>query len=376
MADQPNVEQAPNAAPEAPANAGVLPPLSATPIASLDSIFDEPAPAPAPSEVQQPAPTVPEPTPEPEAPVADAPTDEPAAEPEPTPEPTARVLPNRISTQQFSETEQEAIALGKALKEAGEDVPSLKERIEIVEGRNKAKAQAEAMPPPPPKPPEPSAVDTLTAELAELDAKLAEAGEKESPLTPELVETIGKRSTVAADLALAKERQANVEAAARQGFEAQRAAADAKAKALFPSLSDKSSELRLRVNKEIAARQNPAHPDHESLFVAKSPLIITQDVATALAEELAEANGTSVAEELAALMPKPAARTAAPAATPKPAVATPQTKKVTPASGAAAQAPAPPAPDPAALLRKPFDPKAYDDDFENVWGPKKFMLGR
>lgn len=384
MGETATIEQAGNAAqPTIPENSGnALPPLSETPVSSLDSIFDEPTPAPVvpPSEATPGTPEPESPKPE-ETPVAAEPAVEEVPKPEeatPEPETAPKVLPNRISTQQFSEVEQEAIALGKALKDAGEEVPSLKDRIEIVENRRKAEAQAEAAAVVPAKAPEPSAVDTLTAELADLDAKLNEAGEKESAFTPELAETVRKRSDVAAKLELAKERQLNAEAAAQKGFDTQRAEAKAEAARLFPSSTDRNSELNKRVNAEIAALKDPAHADHDSLYAAKSPLLITQKVAMDLARENAEANGTSLAVELAALMPGAPAKAKAPVATPtlepaKPAA--PQTKKVAPAAVAAPPTP-PPAPDPAALLRKPFDPKAYDDEFESVWGKSKFMLGR
>lgn len=361
----------------------VLPPLSATPIDQLDALaFGEKVLVAEPESIEQ-TPATPVPAEEPKvgevpavepvsAETTEEPTPEPAEEPETKAE-KAKILPNRISVDRnFSPVEQEAILLKRQLEEAGEEVPSLKERIEIVERRHAAAAKAEETPAPPARPPEPSEVDTLTAELAEIETKLNEAGEDAT--FKELAPIIAKQAAVTAKLAVANARAEDAEARANQVFESDRAKATAKASELFPDATNKASELNKRVNQRIAEMKNKAHPDHDTLFAAKSPLLITQTVAMELATEKAEANGTSVAEELAKLMPskgKPVAK-----APTTPAAVVPTTKKVQPASGSAAPAPQPPAPSDADMLKKPYDPKAYKEWEDRTWGKQGLILSR
>lgn len=255
-----------------------------------------------------------------------------------------RILPNRVSTAQFSDTEQQAIALGKALKDAGETVPSLKERIEIVEARQQKQAPV-ATPAPEPEPQH----DTV---LTELDEKLKLATERRKELakslgTEELEEAKDEieqlrqqKAAVESQKAAVESQQAKAAAEKQDAFATERSNSIKAAKGQFPSSTDPKSELA----QAIAARiESIAKDPARSVLLSdpKAPEVIAAEAAMQLAKLRAADNGTSVAKELAALMESDAPAQAAATATQP----TPQVRKPTTAGGAASIPPAtPPAP--------------------------------
>ncbi len=248
-----------------------------------------------------------------------------------------RILPNRVSTAQFSDTEQQAIALGKALKDAGETVPSLKERIEIVEARQQKQAPV-ATPDPEP---EPQHGDALT----ELDEKLNAAMDRRKELakslgTEELEEAKDEIEQLRQQKAAVESQQAKAAAEKQDAFATERSNSIKAAKGQFPSSTDPKSELA----QAIAARiESIAKDPARSVLLSdpKAPEVIAAEAAMQLAKLRAADNGTSVAKELAALMESDAPAQAAATATQP----TPQVRKPTTAGGAASIPPAtPPAP--------------------------------
>lgn len=248
-----------------------------------------------------------------------------------------RILPNRVSTAQFSDTEQQAIALGKALKDAGETVPSLKERIEIVEARQQKQAPV-ATPDPEP---EPQHGDALT----ELDEKLKLATERRKELakslgTEELEEAKDEIEQLRQQKAAIESQQAKAAAEKQDVFATERSNSIKAAKGQFPSSTDPKSELA----QAIAARiESIAKDPARSVLLSdpKAPEVIAAEAAMQLAKLRAADNGTSFAKELAALMESDAPAQAAATATQP----TPQVRKPTTAGGAASIPPAtPPAP--------------------------------
>lgn len=316
------------------------------------------------------------------------PPKEPAAEPvqeqpaviedQPKTEPVAtttdpekeKILPNRINTAQFDAVEQEAIALGKQLKDAGHEVPPLKERIEIVELRKAREAQADqAARQAAAQPPQPSEVDKLTTELEEVEAVIRKATEEEAPFNAELSQAVAKQATLTAKLELAKAQEQQAQAASDIEFNRVRTESKQEAETLYPDAAQPNSELGRAVQAEIAALKVPGHPDHDTLFAANAPLLVTQRAATSLAKAHAKAQGITVPEAMARLMGQ---APAAPAAKP----VQPTTRKVQPASGAATEAPKPPAPDGSELLNKPYDPEAYDAWMDQSMGTRGVVLAR
>ena len=245
-----------------------------------------------------------------------------ATEPKPD-----RILPNRVSTAQFSDTEQQAIALGKALKDAGETVPSLKERIEIVEARQQNQASV-ATPDPDPEP----QPDTA---LTELDEKLNAAMDRRKELakalgTEELEEAKDEIEQLRQQKAAAESRKAQAAATKADAFATDRSESIRAAKGQFPSSTDPKSELA----QAIAARiESIAKDPDRSVLLSdpKAPEVIAAEAAMQLAKLRAADNGTSIGKELAALMePDAPAHAAATATQP-----TPQVRKPTTAGGAA-----------------------------------------
>jgi hypothetical protein len=248
-----------------------------------------------------------------------------------------RILPNRVSTAQFSDTEQQAIALGKALKDAGETVPSLKERIEIVYARQQTLAPV-ATPAPEPEPPRGDA-------LTELDEKLNAAMDRRKELakslgTEELEEAKDEIEQLRQQKATVESQQAKAAAEKQDAFATERSISIKAAKGQFPSSTDPKSELAQAIAARIESiAKDPAR--NVLLSDPKAPEVIAAEAAMQLAKLRAADNGTSVAKELAALMESDAPAQAAATATQP----TPQVRKPTTAGGAASIPPAtPPAP--------------------------------
>lgn len=371
-------EQATNAASEPSADSqesGNLPSLESTPLEAIEGhlygdkpiSFGEPeAPKePVPPEAPE-APKEPEPPKEPEAP-------EPPKEPVP-PEPEGKILPNRITTKQFNDVEQEAIALGKALKDAGEEVPSLKERIEIIERRHSEAAK----PAPAPEPAKPRESERLGTELAEIDAQLEKFGTEEQVMSPDVVKLIQKRSDIAAELALARSADKAEAGKVQSKSESTRTEALQESYDTYPSLADKTSPLARMVAERVSELTDPTHPDHGTLFTAEAPLTIVNRQATNLARKIATEKSIPFAEALASLLRPPAPKTVAQPAKEDTTKEQIVTRKVQPASGAATTAEPAPAPTPEERLGDPnsYDPKSGDQFMAEKSGrPRRYILG-
>ena len=305
----------PPANPPAPSpveQSGGLPPLTDTPLEKLDEMIarlgmDGPTPGTTPSHAE------PEPT--------DEPDQTEGAKP-PYETERSRVLPNRVTTAQFSDIEQEAIALGKIFRDAGEDVPTLRERIELVEQRQ---AEAIRANPPPPDP------DT---ELAEIEAELAEATASEDELARSLgVDELLSKQKRISELAAMKRQitdaLAQAQADGEANFRAERLQVIDQAKGMFPDSKDPETELGQEIQGLISEiRETPNHPNRAVLSTKDAPLFVAQTAATRVAHRRAAEKGTTVALEYSALMNSaPAYReTAAPQQ---------GQRRVTPAGGAA-----------------------------------------
>ena len=282
-----------------------------------------------------------------------APPEPPVTPPEPpageippvVPEKPDRILPHRISVDRnFSDVEQEAIALAKSLKDAGEDVPSLKDRIELVEIRRAREAAA--------RPPEPE----TDKELAELDAQLSTTEAEKTELVKSLgIEEYDAKQAELAELRAKKDailnREHQKETAQQQAARAALGEAIELAKTKYPSSRDEGSEHGQEIQARIAEIQK-LPPNHADRALLRDPLRLATVSAHSLAERLAAEHGTTLGAELDILMgadkPK-GAGIAAPVTTP--------TRKPTPAGGAASTPPlAPPA-------KKPLDmssPESFD----------------
>lgn len=336
----------------------------------LDILPEAPPPeATPPAEVPpviEPVVTPPEVVPE------EPPVEEPPTEPEPAPK--ERILPNRISTSQFKPEEQEAIALLPELKKA-DPTASLRDAFLVLD-RRKAEANAPVLAPVV-QPPGPTEIDTLTAELADVDAILNKAAEEDSRFTPELKAATAKQAQLTARLELAHERERQAQSAQDTAFATARAAARVEAETQYPDAGNPGTPLGREVAQTIAAlKGNPAHPDHNLLYVANAPLVIAQNAAMKLAQAESRETGIPVAQALANLMAKPTvAAPVTPKAKPEPVKPAPVAPKAIPASGAAQVTPTPPEPDGSELLKGPWDPKAYSALLQKQQGGLRGILG-
>jgi hypothetical protein len=289
-------EQAENAAPQPTetqpvtqeASNGGLPPLSDTPLDKIDQLMAENG---KPAEQQEPAA-------EPTTTAQDAAQTETQAgdTPPANPEARSKVLPNRITTAQFTDIEQEAIALGKQYRDAGEEAPPLEDRIAIVKTRRAEHAAA--------NPPEPEPEEVL----GEVDMELAEAIAEKDELVKSLgIEEYDAKNKRIAELERKKSEAENAKTQkanlANDAFTQARNASIEKAKHIFPSSKDPQSELGQEIQSLITEiRTDQHHPDRSILSATNAPVLVAQSAAQRLAERRAEASGRSVAAELTAMM--------------------------------------------------------------------------
>lgn len=324
-------EKAPDAVqPAATATEAALPPVSTSQkdIEALDEVFNNPPAEETPAGDQPP----------PVEPPKEEPKEAPKAE-----EPPAgkeKILPHRVSTSQFTPTEQRAIALAKEFEAAGETVPSLRDRIDMIERRDReAQAAEEAERAAAAEPPKPSESETLAAQLGDIDQKISAA--EENGDTAEALKLTRQRS----DVALAHDRALRSEGEARNHYRSQveegRAASKAEAVKMFPSSADDSTPMGQEVQNTLRALRNPKHPDHEILYTVNAPMRLAQMAAHNLAQRMAQEQGIGFGEAYASLLAKPEV-------VPPPVPA----KKVNPGTAA----PAPPATKAPAKLG---DPRTY-----------------
>lgn len=164
-------------------------------------------------------------------------------------------------------------------------------------------------------------VSTLEAEVADLKSKLDTAGGDEALFTKEIAQWTQQLAEKTADLKLSKRDLADAEADAKA--EAEESAANwktsvDKSRAIaieaYPAVADDTTPLGKAVAERITAMRDPSHPDHNLLFAASCPEIVTM----------------KVADELGIAPVKKAGKETPPV---KEAEAPPKSKKVEPASG-------------------------------------------
>lgn len=288
---------------------------------------------------KQEAPAEPEPEQKPEE-GTEATEQQPETE-EPEPDKKEKILPNRISTNQFNETEQEAIALLRELKKEQPDA-TIKDAYEIVERRQKEAKASEPEPEPEVDPTD--AIVTKLKELKEQRRKMAEDGKLYETDLDELndqIETLnGELSEIRAERKilerLNRQREEEVEHSKRKAaFDEARD----KAVQMFPDLGDKDSVLYRAATDYIKELQDSEHPNHAMLAMPNGPILIAQHVAAQVATEMADESDGKISfrDAFDSLLPKPNK----PAGQPKGAEPPKQApvKKVTPASGAAVASP-------------------------------------
>jgi hypothetical protein len=218
--------------------------------------------------------------------------------PEPTVDPaTGKVLPNRISTAQFSGDEQEAIKLRKELRDQGQDV-TLKEALELVEDRNK-KSQS-ATPPPTENATTTNPETELRAQLADIEKKLDAAAETEL-FTKEVRDLMDQKSKLSRDLEKFEEAKVTQQAQIQQERLSAREKVKQDVLQVFPSANDPSSPLGKEVAALIAELKDESHPDHLLLFSERAPKLVTQEAAERLAARMAENGSITVDQALAQL---------------------------------------------------------------------------
>lgn len=330
------------------------------------------APEKAPVAATQPAPEAkaPETTENPQHETAtETPIDTPKAEEQVAPadeKPTQDAeskLPERIRTSQFSEIEKEALALRHRLKEAGEDVPSIKEAIELVEVLREKNKPAPS--------PAVAAIEqrntldaertTAETELSEVMEKLDQLAEAESPINRDFLSLQDRKNAL-------NRRLENIQGRHDARIASVRGESRASAIEMYPSAADASSALGRQINADIAEmRTNVHHPDRALLTLENAPEAIAAYSANKVATQIAKEQGSTKVAALQTLMAKPPeAKAPAKETTAAP---TTQTRKVAPVSGAASTKTEAPKPEPwNAADPKTFQPEAYDDLYKGNKG--------
>lgn len=251
-----------------------------------------------------------------------------------------KILPNRINTSQFNQTEQEAIALLRELRKDDEKA-TLKDAYVIVEQRQ---AEAKASAPKQESEPAEDPVAAIEAELSELRAKRREYA-KEGKLYEEELDEVNVQiedkirilSKAEAKRDIAQERAAEAESAkVTTAFEKSKA----EAIKVYPDLSDTTSDLGKEVSAFISELQTKGNPNASLLEAADAPMVVAQIAATRLAAKMESQQGIPFNDALQSLLAKPEVKKQAPAAAQPPKG---QAKpKIQPASGATQASPPPP----------------------------------
>lgn len=353
QASQPPVGSAPT-----PSDDGTtLPPLSETPIDQLDGHLygDKPLKIDVGSAEPNKEPAAPAAPPVAEPPKGDAPVVPPVPPTDPD-----KILPNRIPTAQFTEAEQQAIALLRDMR-ATDPGATLKDALALVELRN-----VPAPEPAPPAAPEPTALEKLRAEKTALDAEIAEATEESARITPELAKKFARQAEIAASIAVESDREQTRQFVADQQAQDEHGRLIAgiektKGETLqdFPSAADPTSPLGKACAAVIAEWRNSERMA-PILSTEIAPRAVTNEAADRVAREMAAEKGISFVAARSSLM----------------ATGTPvdRTQRAPTASGASAPTPASPATSLDSLLSSPesFDPAKVD---AALYKSNAFFLG-
>lgn len=254
----------------------------------------------------------------PETPAEVVPEPEVAPPAAPTEPEREKILPNRIATSQFNDTEKAAIAL---LRELRQDDPNatLKDAYVIVEQRQ---AEAKATEPEP----TPDPVEQAEASLSELRAKrreLAQSGTLYEAdldnLNVEIENEIQKLAELKAERRIEGKKAAEEQnAAVNSVFE------QSKARAIeaFPDLGDENSAHSAAVRAYIEEIRAPGHPNAALLEAVDAPYIVAMLTAKTLPKATAQpapAKPTPVPQPKPKIQPASGAQPATPQPTQKPA---------------------------------------------------------
>ena len=264
-----------------------------------------------------------------------------------------RILPNRISTVQFSDVEQEAIALRRQLKESGEDVPPLKEAIEIVELRRaksagqKTQATETTQTQTDSQEGATQQGDPLTqlnarrAELIQQRRQVAEADPFDAAIVDLDMQLEAVRDEISELRAFTKlqqqqqEKQQQEQAAkGQEQVISARETVKQQALAEYPSAGDANSTLGREVTRVIAELNDPAHPDHAMLYATRAPRLVIEEAVSRIADRVSKSRGVSREQVIATLK-------SGSSSTPVPEGTHPGRPPVRPVSGAQQSAPPP-----------------------------------
>lgn len=318
---------------------------------SLEAQLADPDWSPADAAPQEPAapaePAVAETPAEPEEEAAPAETDKPPAEA--VVDTDGDDLPAGIHRPRLTDPDDQIIAaLYKQAQEKGKP-------ITWAEAERRVKGEPAAAETPVAAEQTPDGLETMTADLAEVDRQLTEAGASEGLMSPEIVALIQRRSDLAAELKTEQKlRERDQKSAQQQSTAAEAQARQKQADAVnvarkeYPGIAASGSPLNAEANRLLAEYAGSA-----MLARTDGPLRIAEQAAKNVAAANADANGTRFADELAKLKPAAKAAPAAPAATPTPAAKPAPRKILTPASGTAA-------------TRTPDQPKTDSERFQEV----------
>lgn len=226
---------------------------------------------------------------------------------------------------------------------------------------------------------QPTAVDTLNSEIAALQATIREAGEINSPMTPELSEAMLALSTKQAELAGLKAVSDVTQTTAVHTLEAQRKAATEAFRPEAPNAFDPHTHLGAAVRAMYAEIEGtPNHPLLPMVTAVDGTAQFVNHVADLIAPKVAAKQGITVEVAKAQLKGSPPPVAATPAATPQAAPQAippvPRTAAVAaPVSGTPA-APAPQLTEKEILERSLTDPKLLEAALSEP-SPGFFSLG-
>lgn len=277
-----------------------------------------------------PAPT--EPVTPAEPPAGSTPPVEPGTPGEPL---DGRILPSRISTQQFEPEAQRAMALQHSLnngKKHGEPgFVSLSEALKQVQAADNPAPANEPVPDA-----QPTQLETLGTKLQSTEQKLAELraqraerskegelyGEDLNALNEQIENTIQELAEVKAEKKLAErdehQTQAQREQAEYNRKIAKREEAKGRALELYPTAGDETKPLGQEVKRYVAELKKPGHPDASILTAENAAIVVAERAAMTVAQRMVrEQPGVRLADALESLMaPPPAAPAGQPAAAP------------------------------------------------------------
>ena len=162
---------------------------------------------------------------------------------------------------------------------------------------------------PPETPAEPPAIAATRAELAEVEAKLDEAGATEGLVNPEIINLIKEQGRLNAKLGTLELRDSLAREAVKADVIRE-----------YPGANSDDSSLGAEIGRLHAAiHANEQHPDHGRIAADDYPRWITEQAARNVAARTAKEFGISEAQAMQAMRGKPIAEATGPAVTAPPA---------------------------------------------------------